>query len=90
MADVATWTNEFTDTNGLLVRWTWTRGATPKQFKITAQAYEVVEGQVRVHAQCYTTWPSRSCHSVEALMLYLVAELDKTLAQPMIEASAAA
>lgn len=90
MADVSAWAAECQSEHGVFVRFIWSRGAGPRDWKVTAQAYSVVDGRALVKAEVYVCWPSRACKTPEALMMNCLIQLEHALDLPLIGASAGA
>lgn len=74
--DVSEWMGACLNDLGYLVRLVWTRGAAPRQLRLTVQAYTVVDGRARVAAEHYEVWPSRHAKTPEALMLNALIRLE--------------
>lgn len=84
MADITPWLEEIKKSYGLFVRITWSRGVRTGDWRVTGQAYKVVDSAPVVMAEYYTVWPNKGCKTPEIMMYQIVMQLEKALGEPAI------
>lgn len=88
MGDVHAWVEELCDGAQAYCRFIWSRGAGKKDWKVTVQAYKLVDGRPEVIGQVVGAWPCRSSKTVEGLMLKLTIELEREVGKALVGAHA--
>lgn len=88
MRDITPWLEELKKDYGVFVRIIWSRGVRTGDWRVTGQAYKVVEDKAVVIAEAYKVWPCKGYKQPEGLMLAIVMDLERACGEPAIGVSA--